>query len=171
MGKKKLTPNQQLFSQELIRIKRFINKKQKAGYHFNFDLPTMPSRVTQKALRDIKAITPLQLYSNAEVADQETGEIIKAIEYQAQKRSEASKKGWETRKSNPDYKKPFKVDFSLKEDSQNKVKDIVYVKMIYSVKITDSQNKVIGGSSDIPITFTVKIMGNDWYITEKEEPA
>lgn len=73
--------------------------------------------------------------------------------------------------NNPDYKKPFKVDFSLKEDSQNKVKDIVYVKMIYSVKITDSQNKVIGGSSDIPITFTVKIMGNDWYITEKEEPA
>ena len=106
MGKKKLTPNQQLFNQELNRIKRFINKKQKEGYHFNFDLPTMPSRVTQKALRDIKAITPLQLYSNAEVVDQETGEIIKAIEYQAQKRSEASKKGWETRKSNPDYKKP-----------------------------------------------------------------
>ena len=106
MGKKKLTPNQQLFNQELNRIKRFINKKQKAGYHFNFDLPTMPSRVTQKALRDIKAITPLQLYSNAEVVDQETGEIIKASVYQAQKRSEASKKGWETRKSNPDYKKP-----------------------------------------------------------------
>ncbi|MBZ9608909.1 hypothetical protein G9F73_013980 [Clostridium estertheticum] len=70
-----------------------------------------------------------------------------------------------------DYKKPFKVDFSLKEDSQTKKNDIVYVKMIYSVYIFDSQNKSVGGSKDIPITFTVKNINGEWYITEKEEPA
>ncbi|WP_279289922.1 hypothetical protein [Clostridium botulinum] len=43
--------------------------------------------------------------------------------------------------------------------------------MNYSVEIKDSQNKVVGGSWDIPIIFTAKIKGNDWYITEKEEPA
>ena len=70
-----------------------------------------------------------------------------------------------------DYKKPFKVDFSLKEDSQTKKNDLVYVKMIYSVSIFDSQNKSVGGSKDIPITFTVKNINGEWYITEKEEQA
>lgn len=70
-----------------------------------------------------------------------------------------------------DYKKPFKVDFSLKENSQTKEKDIVYVDMIYSVYIFDSQNKTVGGSKDIPITFTVKNVNGGWYITAKEEPA
>jgi hypothetical protein len=73
--------------------------------------------------------------------------------------------------NDPDYKKPFKVDFSLEEDSQTKENDIVYFKMIYSVNIFDSQNKSVGGSYDIPITFTVKNINGEWYITEKEEPA
>lgn len=33
---------------------------------------------------------------------------------------------------------------------------MIYVKMNYSVIITDSQGKEVGGSWDIPITFTVK---------------
>lgn len=71
----------------------------------------------------------------------------------------------------PEYKKPFKVDFSLKEDSQSVKKDIVYVKMTYSVMIKDATGKGIGGSKDIPITFTVKMTGTNWYITDKYEPA
>ncbi|MBD5586460.1 hypothetical protein FDF50_00900 [Clostridium botulinum] len=57
------------------------------------------------------------------------------------------------------------------EDSQKKINDIIYVKMNYSVEITDSQNKSIGGSRNIPITLTVKITGDSWYIIEEEEPA
>ena len=68
-----------------------------------------------------------------------------------------------------DYTRPFDVEFSLKEDSQNKKKDIIYVKMTYSVIIRDSHNKTVGGSSEIPITFTVKKTGSDWYIVEKYE--
>lgn len=71
----------------------------------------------------------------------------------------------------PKYKKPFKVSFSLKEDSQNVKKDIPYVKMIYSVTIKDSKNKDVGGSLNVPITFNVKKTVNGWYIIEKEEPA
>ncbi|SMC22182.1 hypothetical protein SAMN02745134_01574 [Clostridium acidisoli DSM 12555] len=73
--------------------------------------------------------------------------------------------------NDPQYKKPFKVDFSLKEDSQSVKKDIVYVKMTYSVMIKDATGKSIGGSRDIPITFTVKITGTNWYITDKYEAA
>lgn len=68
-------------------------------------------------------------------------------------------------------KKTYKVDFSLKEDSRIKVVDIVYVKMTYSVEITDSNNILVGGSSDIPIKFTIKNIKGEWYIMEKNEPA
>lgn len=73
--------------------------------------------------------------------------------------------------SSPEYRKPFKVDFSLNEKSQEAKQDLVYVKMIYSVLITDSGGKVVGGSKDIPITFTVKKTGDQWYIIDKYEPA
>ena len=71
--------------------------------------------------------------------------------------------------NDPDYKKPFRVDFSLKEVSQNKENDMIYIKMIYSVDIFDSQNKEIGGSWNVPITFTVNNIKSGWYIIKKEE--
>ncbi len=71
--------------------------------------------------------------------------------------------------NNPKYNKPVKIDFKLKEESQNKKKNLIFVKMIYSAKITDSKNNIIGGSSDVPITFTVKIQNGNWYIISKEE--
>ena len=71
----------------------------------------------------------------------------------------------------PQYKKPFKVDFSLKENSQSVKKDLVYVKMTYSVMIKDYTGKNVGGSKDVPITFTVKMTGSNWYIIDKYEPA
>jgi hypothetical protein len=70
-----------------------------------------------------------------------------------------------------EYKRPFKVDFNLKEDSQKKVNDITYVDMTYSVTIKDSQNKMVGGSWRIPIKFTIKTVNNTWMITNRyEEP-
>ena len=71
--------------------------------------------------------------------------------------------------NDPEYKKPFKVDFSLKENSQSKKNNIVYVKMTYSLEIRDSLNELAGGAGDIPITFTVKKTGNEWYIIDKYE--
>ncbi|BCZ47984.1 hypothetical protein psyc5s11_40510 [Clostridium gelidum] len=73
--------------------------------------------------------------------------------------------------NSPDYKKPFKVDFSLHENSRFKIPGIVYVQMTYSVEIYDSNNKTIGGSWNIPIKFTIKKIEGEWYITEKYEPA
>ncbi|MCD2346095.1 hypothetical protein [Clostridium guangxiense] len=69
------------------------------------------------------------------------------------------------------YKEPFKVDFKLKENSQSKIFNTVYVQMTYSVKIKDSENKEVGGSWNVPIKFTVKKVNNVWYITDKYEEA
>lgn len=41
---------------------------------------------------------------------------------------------------------------------------LIILNMNYSVEITDSQGKIIGGSSNIPITFTVKKTDHDWRI-------
>ncbi|MCB2362233.1 hypothetical protein [Clostridium estertheticum] len=68
-------------------------------------------------------------------------------------------------------KKTYKVDFTLKEKSQTKFKNTVYVKMTYSVKIMDLQGNILGGSEHVPITFTVKNIKGEWYITDKEESA
>ncbi|RXI49167.1 hypothetical protein DP124_13470 [Clostridium tetani] len=73
--------------------------------------------------------------------------------------------------NNPKYNKPFKINFNLKEKSQNKKNKLIFVKMIYTVEINDSQNKTIGGSYDVPITFTVKNENGNWYIISKEEEA
>ena len=62
-------------------------------------------------------------------------------------------------------KNTYKVDFSLVEDSRIKVLDKVYIKMIYSVKIKNSNNILVGGSLDIPIKFTIKKINDKWYIT------
>ncbi|MCH3965417.1 MAG: hypothetical protein LKE46_14280 [Clostridium sp.] len=69
------------------------------------------------------------------------------------------------------YKKPFKVDFSLKQNLQKNIGNVIYVNMTYSVIIKDSQNKDVGASKDVPIKFTIKKLNNTWYITDKEEVA
>lgn len=73
--------------------------------------------------------------------------------------------------NSPDYKKPFKVEFNLNENSRFKVPGIVYVQMTYSVQILDSNNKSIGGSWNIPIKFTITNREGEWYITKKYENA
>lgn len=71
----------------------------------------------------------------------------------------------------PEYSKPFNVDFSLTENSQKSDKDVIYVEMTYSIEITDSKGTIVGGSWDIPITFTVNKSDDGWCIVEKNEAA
>ncbi|MDO0824144.1 hypothetical protein [Desulfosporosinus nitroreducens] len=68
-----------------------------------------------------------------------------------------------------EYKKPFSVDFSLAEISQKKANDILKVEMIYSVVIADYNRKIVGGSRDVTITFTVQMVDDGWIIIDKEE--
>lgn len=72
---------------------------------------------------------------------------------------------------NTEYVKPVKINFSLKEFSRESKNNNIYVTMIYSVFMTDSQDNNIGSSSNIPITFTVSKKNNDWYIIDECEPV
>jgi hypothetical protein len=71
----------------------------------------------------------------------------------------------------PEFIKPFKVDFTLKEICQTKDNEnnLVYVDMIYSIQVTDANIKSAGGGLNIPVTYTVKITSNGWYIIDRYE--
>lgn len=69
----------------------------------------------------------------------------------------------------PEYSKPFNIDLNINEQYQKKQNEIIYVNMVYSVVIKDSKDKMIGGSKDTPIVFTVQTRPNSWYITQVEE--
>jgi len=75
------------------------------------------------------------------------------------------------RVNGPEFTKPLKIDFSLEEVYQTKdnKNNLIYVDMIYSIEVTDANGKTVGGSWDIPITYTVKIDKNGWCIINKHE--
>lgn len=73
--------------------------------------------------------------------------------------------------NDPQYTKPLKVDFSLKEVYQTKDKEnnLIYVDMIYTIVITDANGAMVRGSWKNHSTFTVKITDNGWIIIDKYE--
>nr|DAH66994.1 MAG TPA: hypothetical protein [Caudoviricetes sp.] len=56
--KKKLTAKQAEYRKQQKRLERYIREGRKFGYEAQFNIPLMPSRVTEKALREIKQIKP-----------------------------------------------------------------------------------------------------------------
>lgn len=59
--KKKLTAKQAEYRKQQKRLERYIREGRKFGYEAQFNIPSMPSRVTEKALREIKQIKPKEL--------------------------------------------------------------------------------------------------------------
>lgn len=89
--KQKYTKNQQQFIREQKRIQNFIRRKEREGFSFEPNLvPTLPKRVTKKAIQEIKSITPNVLYSRAEYIF-DTGEFVSAREALRMRRSQAQR--------------------------------------------------------------------------------
>lgn len=98
----KLTPMQAEFMKQVKRLRRAIRREyRKTGVELDSSLiPEMPKRVTQKALRDIKAIKPKDLRRQSQYVDYETGEII---DY------ETAKSRWQNQQQ---IATPYELDFS-----------------------------------------------------------
>lgn len=82
------------------RIARWMKSVAKRGYTLkrgrSIDL-AMPSRVTEKALRDIRRLTPEVLYYSYEKLDVNTGELVPGSQARKQERKKAGRKGYEER--------------------------------------------------------------------------
>lgn len=79
--KRKLTSNQKEYKKNLRRIKSYIRKYEKIGFEFEFKIPEMPKRVTQKQLRLIREINPKTLSDKAFIINYQTGESLNISQY------------------------------------------------------------------------------------------
>lgn len=98
--KKKKTVNQKAFQKERKRLQQAIRKGEKQGYIFPEDIvPSLPKRVSKKALEKIKRIKPSDLYSTGEYLYKDTGEIVPAEQRRKEVRIQAHQKAVQTRKN------------------------------------------------------------------------
>lgn len=84
--------------QHIRRIKRFVKAATARGYTFPDNVfPTLPKRITAGTIRRLEKIRPETLYKKAVYTSPE-GVKITGLKRRSQERSEASKKGAETRR-------------------------------------------------------------------------
>lgn len=96
----KKTPTERAYSKQVRRIKQFISRAEKRGFHFNENvLPKRPNRITQASVRKLAKLTPEKLYQKAEYAGSATyGEVVSGVKGIRLERSLRAKKSAETRK-------------------------------------------------------------------------
>lgn len=96
----KQTPAERAYSKQVRRLKQFISRAEKRGFHFNENvLPKRPNRITQASVRKLAKLTPEKLYQKAEYASSATyGEIVSGVKGRRLERSLRAKKAAETRK-------------------------------------------------------------------------
>lgn len=96
--KKKLTPNQQLYQKELRRLKQFIRRTEKRGFHYAEDIiPEKPKRITKKSIEHLQKLTPQVLYERATYKDPMTGAELTGTEGRQLERKRAAFKGAKTK--------------------------------------------------------------------------
>lgn len=81
MKRKKISSLRQTYQRERKRLQGWQRRAEKRGFIFDKSIvPTIPKRVTQKALEKIKQLRPKQLYEKAKYIKKDTGEIFKGEE-------------------------------------------------------------------------------------------
>ena len=77
-----MTKNQEAYIKEIRRLQDGLRKAIKRGYLPDLNLvPTLPTRVTQKRLAEIRKLKPRDIYIKGKWFDKETGEIITAKQH------------------------------------------------------------------------------------------
>ena len=110
---KKRTKNQESYRKEVNRIKRQISRLEKKGMLVPGSIKdklTMPERVTQKKIEELKAITGKSISEQSYTMDKKTGELLPAKDILAKQRSERSRRGWETRRRNEENQKNISLE-------------------------------------------------------------
>ena len=105
---KKRTKNQESYRKEVNRIKRQIYRLEKKGMLVPGSIKdklSMPARVTQKKIEELKAITGKSISEQSYTMDKKTGELLPAKDAFAKERSERSRRGWETRRRKEENQK------------------------------------------------------------------
>lgn len=96
--KKKPTLNQQLYQKELRRLKQFIRRTEKRGFHYAENIiPEKPKRITKKSIERLQKLTSQELYKKATYKDPMTGAELTGTEGRQVERQRAAIKGAKTK--------------------------------------------------------------------------
>lgn len=96
--KKKPTLNQQLYQKELRRLKQFIRRTEKRGFHYAEDIiPEKPKRITKKSIERLQKLSAQELYKKATYKDPTTGAGLTGAEGRRLERQRAAIKGAKTK--------------------------------------------------------------------------
>lgn len=85
---KQLTENQQLYQNQINRLKRALKKARKEGYIFEYNIPEMPKRVTKPAIEKLKKIKPMDIYRKGQY---KAGDTVIPAEQQIKAKKELAK--------------------------------------------------------------------------------
>lgn len=98
--KSKLTANQREYAKQVKRIRQFVRRAEKRGYHFDENvIPSQPKKVTQASIRKLVQLTPEKLYQKAVYGGEASGgEIVKGVEGIKLERKARAQKAAQTRK-------------------------------------------------------------------------
>ena len=116
------------YRKERKRIQQFINRAEKRGYQFDFEMPEIPKNITSASVNRLKRITPEKLYKKSVYGGEATqGEIISGTEGRKLERILAGQRAAETRRlkteydDGPDY--PYVIDTKPipKKDDKDKI--------------------------------------------------
>lgn len=99
---KKLTPNQQEYNRQVLRIKKLMRRAEKRG--FWWEQPPIPENrpkvVTKQMLEKLAYLNPDRLYAKAKYVDTSTGEILSGTRGRDLERKAAARKGYATQIAN-----------------------------------------------------------------------
>lgn len=99
--KKPTSPLIQEYRKQRRRVQQFLRRAEKRGYQFNENiLPSIPKKITQKAVERLKKLTPEKLYKKSRYGGEATyGEVVKGTKGKELERKAAAQKAAETRKA------------------------------------------------------------------------
>lgn len=124
--KKKLTALQSQWSKEISRIKRAIKSMESRGYQVDYTLPERPSRVTKKAITELRSETTHAKLLSRSTYITSDGEIISGYQAETKARKESARKGQLTKlnKRNKQKTKSYKEYQQAKEKQRLKEKTL-----------------------------------------------
>lgn len=104
MAKRSTSRYYQQYMRERRRIQRFISAAKKRGYSFDYSLPSIPKKITEKSVERLSKVKPETLYGKARYVSPYTGEITTGKQGRIQERQIAVEK----RRATIERKKHYK---------------------------------------------------------------
>lgn len=92
------SPIQTQYYKQRARIQHAIRRLERQGYIINYELPSIPKKITLKSVVSLAKITPTAIRKKSQYVSPETGEVKSGTQAFKEQRSESARKAAQTRR-------------------------------------------------------------------------